>query len=130
MPIKHSQESKESPRQEEPRCVVANDTPSLMIDCLTRDERVHGFPYSQLINYVLEANPALQSNRDTPPERLTIGFSGHDVVVLGWRLRTLAALLHDAKVGTIRTFDGRYGNLSKIEPFIAEIIVAPIKGIS
>jgi hypothetical protein len=109
---------------------VVNDTPSLTIDCLTRDERVHGFPYSQLINYVLEANPALQSNRDAPPERLTIGFSSHDVVVLGWRLQSLAALLHNAKLGTIRTLDIRYGNLSKIETFIAEIIVTPIKGIS
>jgi hypothetical protein len=52
------------------------------------------------------------------------------VIVLGWRLRTLAALLHDAKVGAIRTFDARYGNLSKIEPLVAEIIVTPIKGIS
>jgi hypothetical protein len=52
-----------------------------MIDCLTRDERVHGFPYSQLINYVLEANPDLQSHRDAPPERLTIvfWFSGNDL---------------------------------------------------
>jgi hypothetical protein len=109
---------------------VVKDTPSLMIDCITRDERVHGFPYSQVINYVLEANPALQSNRDAPPERLTIGFSSHDVVVLGWRMRALTTLLHDAKVGTIRTLDVRYGNLSKVEPFIAEIIVTPIKGIS
>jgi hypothetical protein len=103
--------------------------PSLIIDCITRDERVHGFPYSQLINYVLEANPALQSNRDAPPERLTIGFSSHDVVILGWRMRALTMLLHDAKAGTIRTIDIRYGNLSKVEPFIAEIIVTPIKGI-
>ena len=83
--------------------------------------------YSQLINYVLEANPALQSNRDAPPERLTIGFSSHDVVVLGWRIRALTTLLHDAKVGTIRTIDVRYGNLSNVEPFIAEITVTPIK---
>ena len=101
-----------------------------MIDCITRDERVHGFPYSQLINYVLESNPTFQSNRDAPPERLTIGFSSHDVVVLGWRMRALTTLLHDAKVGTIRTLDVRYGNLRKVEPFIAEIIVTPIKGIS
>jgi hypothetical protein len=109
---------------------VVKDTPSLMIDCITRDERVHGFPYSQLINYVLESNPTFQSNRDAPPERLTIGFSSHDVVVLGWRMRGLTTLLHDAKAGTIRTIDGRYGNLNQVEPFIAEIIVTPIKGIS
>jgi hypothetical protein len=127
MPIKHSGASL---HREEAKCFELHDSSSMTIDFFTGDKRVYGFPYSQLINYVLDANPDLGRNRDAPAERLTLGFSSHDVVVLGWRLHGLLQFFRDAKITTIRSFDARYANLREGLPFVAEIIVTPPNGVS
>jgi len=127
MPIKHSGSSL---HREEAKCFELHDSSSMTIDFFTGDKRVYGFPYSQLINYVLDANPDLGRNRDAPAERLTLGFSSHDVVALGWRLQHLLLLFRDARIAIIRAFDVRYANLRNSEPFIVEIIVTPVKGVS
>lgn len=127
MPIKHSGASL---HREEAKCFELHDSSSMTIDFFTGDKRVYGFPYSQLINYVLDANPDLDRNRDAPPERLTLGFSSHDVVVLGWRLQGLLQFFRDAKITAVRSFDARYANLREGLPFVAEIIVTPANGVS
>ena len=127
MPIKHSGASL---HREEAKCFELHDSSSMTIDFFTGDKRVYGFPYHHLINYVLDANPNLDRNRDAPPDRLTLGFASHDVVVLGWRLQGLLQFLHDAKIMTIRIFDGRYAELSSGVPFITEIVVTPVKDAS
>ena len=116
--------------REETKCFELHGTSSATIDFFTGDKRVYGFPYHHLINYVLDANPNLDRNHDAPPERLTLAFSSHDVVVLGWRLQGLLQFLHDAKIFTVRSFDARYANLGDLMPFIAEIMVTPAKGVS
>ena len=122
--------SESSFHREETKCFELHGSSSATIDFFTGDKRVYGFPYHHLINYVLDANPNLDRDRDAPPERLTLAFSSHDVVVLGWRLQGLLQFFHDAKITTIRSFDVRYANLGDVMPFIAEIIVTPAKGAS
>jgi hypothetical protein len=43
----------------------------------------------QLVNYILEANSGTDEDKNAPPDRLTLYFSSHDVVLLGWRLERL-----------------------------------------
>jgi hypothetical protein len=129
MTIKRS-DSESSYHREGTKCFELHGSSSATIDFFTGDKRVYGFPYHHLINYVLDANPNLDRNHDAPPERLTLAFSSHDAVVLGWRLQGLLQFLHDAKISTVRSFDARYANLGDVMPFIAEIIVTPAKGAS
>jgi hypothetical protein len=126
MPIRRS----ESPlHEEEPECVDSHgDSSKVAIEFIARDGRIHGFPYSQLVNYLLDANPAAEGSGDAPPERLTFQFSSHDVVITGWRLNDLRPLLHAAKIATIFAADSRYRNLTPRSTFISEIVVTSIKG--
>jgi hypothetical protein len=97
-----------------------------MLDFLTRDGRIHGFPYSQLTTYQIDPNPALERRSDAPPERLTLLFSTHDVILTGWRLHALRPLLHSAKLAALCAADPRYAHVARNKPFIAEITVNPI----
>lgn len=112
--------------REEPRCIEENEHPLLMLDFLTRDGRIYGFPYSQLVNYLLDPNPETQCGGELPPERLTILFSTHDVVIIGWRLHALRPLLQSAKIAAVCAVDHRYANVTRNKPFVAEITVKPI----
>jgi len=115
--------------QEEPQCVDSlGDSTNAAIDFVSRDGRIHGFPYSQLVNYLFDANPEIQGGREAPPERLTLQFSSHDVILTGWRLNELRPLLRSAKIATISALDPRYVTLAPRKLFIAEIVVTPIKG--
>jgi hypothetical protein len=117
------------PSQEEPRCLEENDHPLLTLDFLTRDGRIYGFPYSQLVHYLLDSNPAVQSGRDAPPERLTLLFSTHDVILTGWRLNALRPLLHSARLTALCAADPRYANLAPKMPFVSEITVTPLTSV-
>ncbi|MEQ1853983.1 MAG: hypothetical protein ABMA01_20620 [Chthoniobacteraceae bacterium] len=114
------------PSLEEPRCIEESEHPLLMLDFLARDGRIHGFPYSQLTNYQIDSNPALERRSDAPAERLTLLFSTHDVILTGWRLHALRPLLHSARLAALRAADLRYAHVARNKPFIAEITVNPI----
>ena len=111
------------PNHEEPRCIEEAEHPVLMLDFLSRDGRIHGFPYSQLVNYLLDANPELERAKDAPRERLTLCFSTHDVIVTGWRLTALRPLLQSARLAALCAADPRYANVARTKPFFAEISV-------
>jgi hypothetical protein len=111
---------------EEPRCIEESELPLLMLDFLTRDGRIFGFSYSQLTNYQLVPNPTLERRSDAPPERLTLLFSTHDVILTGWRLHALRPLLHSARLAALRAADPRYAQMIRNKPFIEEINVQPI----
>ena len=111
------------PAPEEPRCIEESEHPILMLDFHSRDGRIHGFPYSQLINYLLEPNPELQHGKDAPPDRMTLSFSTHDVIVTGWRLLALRPLLLSAKLAALCAAGTRYTNVARTKPFVAEISV-------
>jgi len=97
-----------------------------MLDFFARDGRIHGFPYSLLTNYQFDPNPALERRSEAPPERLTLLFSTHDVILTGWRLHALRPLLHSARLAGLRAADTRYTHIARNKPFIAEITVQPV----
>jgi hypothetical protein len=88
------------------------------------DGRVYGFPYAHLLNYVCEKNPVYAAHPDVPPDRFSLTFSTHNVVLLGWRLSGLVPLLRQGKLASVIAVPTRYYGLSKDEPFIADIKVS------
>jgi len=109
-------------------CIKENDGHSLCLEFETRDGRVYGFPYVHLLNYLLEKK---EENSDAgnnhPPERLSLWFSTHDVVVVGWRLDGLRFLLREGKVACVTAQEPRYANLNTQKPFVTEIVINEIK---
>lgn len=99
---------------------------SRYVEFIVTDGRAYGFPLAQLINYVLEANPESDGDKDAPPDRLTFYFSSHDVVLLGWRLKRLAAALRKERLPSIATTEQRYASISAKEPFVTHIKVKAI----
>jgi hypothetical protein len=65
----------------------------LGIDFHPLDARIYGFVYAHLLSYLAEKNPAAELQPDVPADRLTLAFSTHDVILLGWRLNTLVPLI-------------------------------------
>ena len=106
-------------------CVQESHSHSIALDFVLRDGRVHGFPYAYMLNYLLEKNESRTGNGEgeTPPERLSIWFSTHDVMILGWRLDALRHLLRSGRIATLTAREARYANLDTKKPFVAEITV-------
>ena len=80
---------------------------------LTEHKR-RGFPTSQLIDYTLEPNPDAEDDNGgraqaPPPQKLALAFSTADVVVLGWRLGTLADKLRENDLATVHVLPKRLG---------------------
>ena len=95
---------------------------NLFIECVNKDG-VYGFPFSQLVKYLVESNPDLARTPDAPPERISLWFSTDDVVVTGWFLEPIRELLREGKSFTLVARDTRYLNLKPKECFVAEISV-------
>jgi hypothetical protein len=107
------------------RCVQlteANGGFSLCLDFTARDGRVQGFPYAQMLNYLLEKNPD-ESDENAPPDRLSIWFSTHDVILTGWRLDALRSFLRAGRVVGVKAVEPRYAHLEAGKPFVSEIHV-------
>jgi len=95
------------------------------------EHKRRGFPTSQLIDYTLEPNPDAEDDNGgraqaPPPQKLTLAFSTADVVVLGWRLGTLADKLRENDLATVHVLPKRFGELDRSKPFVASITVEPI----
>lgn len=117
---------REDRRDDEGRC-IEESSGSSFIEFVTADDRVHGFAYSQLMNYTLEQIAESERKADAPQDRLQLFFSTHDVTLTGWRLRDFLRLLRDGKVAAVKTGNARYANLRNDLPFVAEIKIAQVK---
>ena len=117
---------REERRDDEGRCTEEGESASSFIEFVTADDRVHGFAYSQLMNYRLEKIPDLEHKSDAPQDRLQLFFSTHDVTLTGWRLREFLRLLREGRVAAVRTGDPRYANLRKNPPFVVSITVEAV----
>lgn len=104
-------------------CLEEHGGAVFFLECVTADGRVHGFPYSHLTNYLLDPNPALEHAADAPPERLSLWFSTHQVLILGWRLDDIRYFLRKATGITIKALDPRYANLKPNMCFVSEVAV-------
>ena len=117
---------REERRDDEGRCIEEGEGASF-IEFVTADDRVHGFAYSQLMNYTLENISESEHKADAPQDRVQLFFSTHDVTLSGWRLRDFLRLLRDGKVAVVKTGHARYANLRNDLPFVAEIKIAQVK---
>ena len=90
---------------------------------LTEDQR-RGFHTGQLIDYRLEPNSS--EEKDAPPDKLTLAFATADVVVLGWKLTSLAEHLRDGDLLSVRAMPSRYAGLDRFKTFVASVTVTAI----
>jgi len=96
----------------------------LCIEFVLSDTEREGFHTGQLLHYRLEPNST--DEKDAPPERLTLAFATADVVILGWKLSTLANHLRDGDLLYVRSSPARYAGLERSKTFVATITVTPI----
>jgi hypothetical protein len=73
---------REDRRDDEGRC-IEESSGSSFIEFVSADDRVHGFAYSQLVNYTLEKIPESEHKTDAPQDRLQLFFSTHGVTLSG-----------------------------------------------
>jgi hypothetical protein len=78
-----------------------------------------GFPMGQLCHYTLEPN----SGDQAAPERLSLGFSTADVVIVGARLGKLVELLGSHDLAALSVLDTRYAGTLGREPWVGKIAI-------
>src|ERR1700677_2881863 len=101
MSLKSSASSSEEISRE--RCYETMNKYCACIEFQLDKEHCHGFHTSQLIGNTIEPNPDARDERDAPPQKFTLAFSTADVVILGWRLESLAKTLCENELATGRT---------------------------
>lgn len=108
------------------RCVQGEISSSNFFRFIPHDGRELDFSMTHLLGMTLESNSDFKLGGDAPPERLILSFSGHDVVIVGWRLRAVRKLLASGDRIVVRARDARYATVSGDEPFVSEIRVVEI----
>jgi hypothetical protein len=98
----------------------------LCIEFVLSDTEREGFHTGQLLHYRLEPNST--DEKAAPPERLTLAFATADVVILGWKLSTLANHLRDGDLLYVRSSPARYALLECSTAYVASITITPLKG--
>ena len=96
----------------------------LCIEFVLAEDQRRGFHTGQLIHYRLEPNSS--DEKDAPPDKLTLALATADVVVLGWKLSSLAEHLRDGDLLSVRAMPSRYAGLERFKTFVASISVTPI----
>jgi hypothetical protein len=94
---------------------------STFLRFITADGREFGFPYAQLLEFVLDSN----SSSDAP-QRLLLAFPSHDVTVTGFRLHLLCDQLDQHEGMKLKVEDSRFANLHLDKPFVCAISVATV----
>ena len=75
------------------------------------------------------ANPEIESDKQAPPERLTLRFTTGEVIVLGRSLGRIVKSLQEGELFFIQPAERRYAELQPTGVFISSITVAR-KGIA
>jgi len=96
----------------------------LCIEFVLAEDQRRGFHTGQLIDYRLEPNSS--DEKDAPPHRLTLAFATADVVILGWKLSSLAEHLRDGDLLSVRSNPARYALLEASRTYVAKITVTAI----
>ena len=81
------------------------------------------------MQFTFEPNPAAEDDnggRAQAPQKLALAFSTADVVVLGWRLGTLADKLRENDLATVHVLPKRFGDLDRAKPFVVSISITPV----
>lgn len=101
-----------------PESVVAPDQ-SAFLHFVTTDGREFGFPFAQLLYFVLEPGGSTDA-----PQRLILAFPSHDVTVTGFRFHFLCGWIDQQRGFHLTVEDSRFANLRTDQPFVAAIAVA------
>jgi len=99
---------------------ATSDSRAAFIHFITDDGREFGFPFAQLLHFVLEPT----SGSAAPPQRLLLAFPSHDVTLTGYRLHLLCDWLDQQKALRLKAEDARFANLHDKQPFITGITIA------
>ena len=97
---------------------------ALCIEFVLSETEREGFHTGQLLHYRLAQNST--DEKDAPPEKLTLAFATADVVIVGWKLSTLANHLRDGDLLWVRSLPARYAGLDRSKTFVASISITPI----
>ena len=104
-------------------CIQQKPHECQFVDFVAQDGRCHSFPLTQLVQCILERNPAVEQQPDSPTDRLTIVFATQDVVILGWNLKQLRDALDLGKQVFVRARDARHVGLGDGQAFVSGISV-------
>ena len=104
-------------------CIQRKPHECQFVDFMAQDGRCHSFPLTQLVQCILERNPAVEEQPDSPSDRLTIVFPTQDVVILGWNLNPLRDALDLGKQVLVRARDTRHIGVGDGQPFVSGISV-------
>ena len=88
---------------------------------ITADGREFGFPFSQLLQFILDSNPD-----PIAPQRLLLAFSSHDVTVTGSRLDLLCEQLDGHNAIRLSAEDPRFASIHPAETFVAGISISSL----
>ena len=107
-------------------CYLPANTYAACIEFHLDEHHRHAFNASQLIEFSLDPNPDADTNKNEPPQKITLVFSTADVVVLGWRLGLIADNLRDNKLSAIGILPKRYAELERNVIYVSSITITPV----
>jgi hypothetical protein len=125
MSLKSSESSSEEITRE--HCYETLNKYCACIEFQLDKEHCQGFHTSQLIGYNIEPNPDACDDPNAPTQKFVLAFSTADVVVLGWRLETLAQKLCENELVTVRILPKCYAHVDRYKTFVASIKITPIE---
>ena len=88
------------------------------------------FNTSHLINFSLAPNPDAAKDKNLPPQQLALNFSTADVLMLGWRLESLADYLRENHVRSIHILPQRYSEMERCLSYVSSIRINPVGKLS
>jgi hypothetical protein len=116
-----------SPKAPQDSAAVTPDGRSAFLHFITDDGREFGFPFAQLLHFVLQPNPSPGRSSTAPPQRLLLAFPSHDVTLSGYRLHLLCEWLDQQKALHLKAEDARFANLHDKQPFVTGIAISTLK---
>jgi hypothetical protein len=112
-----------SPKAAPESTTTAPDSRAAFLHFITTDGREFGFPFAQLLHFVLEPNPPPVTGSAAPPQHLLLAFPSHDVTLTGYRLHLLCEGLDQRRALRLKAEDTRFANLHPNQPFVAGIAI-------
>ena len=109
------------------QCYKTANTYAACIAFHLDEHRRRAFNASQLIEFALDPNPEAETDKNEPPQKLSLLFSTADVVVFGWRLDCLADYLGENKLAAVGIIPKRYAELQRNTVFVSAITIMPVE---
>jgi hypothetical protein len=88
---------------------LGHDANAAAVAVLTDDGINYLLPYAQFLYAKRTANPAVESEPEAPPEKISIHFECAEVIVLGSGLKRLEGWLQQYELSFVMSADSRLG---------------------